>query len=411
MPLLSLIRFFFTLASLAILGAAGYLLWSWGQGEWLIDRAGMAHRVREDWRLWAGLGLAAWSFLGRFILLPLLARPDTRRVAHGRSSGIIAPGADGSHLYRETHGPADAPTIIFTHGWGLDSTVWRYARQDLAARFQLVLWDLPGLGRSKAPADGKVSLERFAADLGALMSSCGPRPVVLVGHSIGGMTIQTLVRDHPELQARIAGVVLVNTTFTNPLRTMIASGLFQALRRPMLEPAMWLMTWLQPLVWLANWQSYLSGSAHLAHRLGFGKFVTRSQLNQSALLVTRNSPSIQAKGNLAMFRWDATGALAAFHKPVLVLAGDMDIITRPEASGRISAEAPMGRLQVIEGANHMGFMERAEIYDRLIGEFALSVQTEAVASERSFASVEPNPEGPSSDRDHDRSGLPGTSLH
>ncbi len=53
---------------------------------------------------------------------------------------------------------------------------------------------------------------------------------MLVGHSIGGMTIQTLARDHPELFGReVVGVVLLNTTYTNPLKTMILPRLMQAL--------------------------------------------------------------------------------------------------------------------------------------------------------------------------------------
>jgi pimeloyl-ACP methyl ester carboxylesterase len=390
MPLLSILRFFTTLLSLAILGTGGYLLWSWYQGEWLTDADGALYRAREDWRLWTALGLLAWSFLGRMIMLPLLAKPDKRRTSPERGQGQNVRGASGSTLYVEHHGPAGAPLIIFTHGWSLDSTIWRYAKEDLGDRFRLVLWDLPGLGRSKAPADGHISLEDFASDLGALLSASGG-PAVLVGHSIGGMTIQTLVRDHPELADRIAGVVLLNTTYTNPLKTMILSRLVQALRNPILEPAMRLTIWLQPVVWLSQWQSYLSGSVHLAHRFGFGKFVTRSQLEHSALLSTRNPPGVQAKGDLAMFRWDATGALARSQKPVLVVGGDKDIITKLEASRRISQDISTAKLEVVQGVNHMGFLERADLYNQLIADFALAVQSSARPDRRSFASAEPSP--------------------
>jgi pimeloyl-ACP methyl ester carboxylesterase len=95
-----------------------------------------------------------------------------------------------------------------------------------------------------------------------------------VGHSIGGMTIQTLARDDAAyFNRKVAGTVLVNTSYTNPLKTMILSGLAQAIRWPLLEPLMRLGIVLQPLVWLSAWQSYLSGSSHMANRLGFGKYV------------------------------------------------------------------------------------------------------------------------------------------
>ena len=367
MPIISLIRLLLGLLSLAILGAAGYFLFTWWQGEFVADADAVTRRIREDWRLWTGLGLLAWSFLGRWIVTPLLARRDTDRTRPERSNGQIAAGHAGSRLYVERHGPANAPVIVLTHGWGLDSTIWSYARRDLS-QFRLLSWDLPGLGRSEL--QGELSLETLAANLKAVVALAGERPVVLVGHSIGGMTIQTLARDHPELFGReIRGVVLLNTTYTNPLRTMILSPLMLALRKPLIEPVLTLARWLQPLAWVGAWQGYLSGSAHVANRIGFGRFVTHSQLEHTTLLATRNPPGVLARGNLAMFRWDAEAALPALTVPTLVLGGDMDIVTKLEASRHIAGAAPGARLETIEGVNHMGFLERADVYNAAIAEF------------------------------------------
>lgn len=374
MPLLFIVRFFTTLLSLAILGAAGYLLWSWYQGDVVRDAAGLFHRVREDWRLWTAIGLLAWSFLGRSILPLLLAKRDQRPTRAERGRGQFIPSPTGSSLYVETHGAAGAPLIIFTHGWGMDSTFWHYARQDLADRFRLVLWDLPGLGQSKAAGRDGIGLEAFATDLATVLEASGRQPAVLVGHSIGGITIQTLIRDNPQIQNRLAGLVLLNTTYTNPLKTMIFSGLLRALQRPLLEPAMKLTILLQPLAWLSQWQGYLSGSAHLAQRLGYGKFVTRSQLEHTTLLATRNSPAVLARGDLAMFHWDATGALAQLRIPALVIGGDKDIVTKLEANRTIADETDRAELRVVEGVNHMGPMERADLYNQMIAEFTLQVQ-------------------------------------
>jgi len=101
---------------------------------------------------------------------------------------------DGTVLSVEAHGPANAPTILLTHGWGLDSTVWCYFRKHLAGSFRLVAWDLPGLGRSTRPKNGDYSLEKMAGDLEAVLTSCGEQPVILLGHSIGGMITLTFCR-------------------------------------------------------------------------------------------------------------------------------------------------------------------------------------------------------------------------
>ncbi len=281
-------------------------------------------------------------------------------------------GADGDDLYVESTGPGDAPALVLTHGWGMDSTIWDYAKRDLSPHLRVVSWDLPGLGRSRLR--GPVSLSRMADNLRLILDQAGPAPVILVGHSIGGMIIQTLARDHPDtFQARVRGVVLVNTTHTNPLKTMVAPGLAQALRWPVLEPLMRLAIWLEPLARLAAWQSYLSGSAHLAQRLGFGRCVTHSQLQHVTLLATRNPPGVLAGGNLAMFRWEAGAGTRVEAKPLLVLAGEVDLVTRAEAGAHIARTAPQGRLTLVENANHMGFLERREAYNSLILEFARSL--------------------------------------
>jgi pimeloyl-ACP methyl ester carboxylesterase len=370
MPLIAFARFLFSILSLAVLGLCAYLLWTWYQGDLVRDADGVLYRVREDWRLWVGLALLAWSFLGKVIITPLIATPDkAARSKPTRGEGAMITGASGAQLYVESVGPADAPAVVLTHGWGLDSTIWSYAKRDLAGH-RLILWDLPGLGRSRLAKGKALSLDDFAADLGTVIDLAGDQPVVLVGHSIGGMTIQTFARDYPALFARrVAGVVLLNTSYTNPLKTMILSGLLTALRWPLIEPMMRLAIWLQPLAWLSAWQSYLSGSAHLANRLGFGRFVTRSQLEHTTLLATRNPPGVQAKGNLAMFRWDVSQTLPQITKPVLVIGGDVDIVTKLEASRHIAAVIPKAKLQVVDGVNHMGFLERAEVYNRAVAEF------------------------------------------
>lgn len=362
-PLISLI-------STLILIASIYLLWTWYRGE-VIQRPDATFEVhREAWMLWVGGILLARSFLGRWPLMFLLARPDTDPMLKDGNGGEVITGADGEKLQIYSHGPAGAPTILMTHGWSLDHTVWQYAVRDLSKEFRVVTWDLPGLGRSSAH---KVSLSNMAANLQVILSHLR-QPVLLVGHSIGGMAIQTLFRDHPDAQRQaIAGVVLVNTTYTNPLRTIILSPLFRLLRWPLLEPLLWLQIILKPLAWLMSWQSYISGSTHLTARLGYGALVTRSQLEHTAWLMTTNSPSVQARGDLAMFRWDATEALAGISLPTLVLAGEADVVTKPSASRHIAEAVPGASLKTFEHVNHMGFLEKSQAYNLAVRDFANEV--------------------------------------
>jgi pimeloyl-ACP methyl ester carboxylesterase len=366
---LYIVRPILTLLSLLVLAASIYLLWTWYQGH-LVQRPGEpAHMERELWRLIAGSLLIAWSFVGRSLMLWMLSRPDVDPIRPERVNGQMIDGADGARLYVEVHGAQDAPAIILTHGWSLDSTIWFYTRREMAERYRVITWDLPGLGQSTS-GDGEITLEKMSSNLAAVVAFAG-HPVVLMGHSIGGMTIQTLARTHPGLlRQQIAVIVLINTTHTNPLETIVASSLFKMLRWPVLEPLMRLQIWLQPLAWLSAWQSYLSGWSHAAVRLAFGRHVTRSQLEHTTLLTTRNPPGIIAKGDLAMFRWSATNTLPTIGVPTLVLAGDKDIITLPEAAEMIAASIPAAHLRIIKDVNHMGFLEWPAPYTAAMTDFA-----------------------------------------
>jgi len=370
MPLLWITRFIASVLSAVLFAAMIYLLWTWAQGYEVRDVRGIVHHVRDNWRLWIVLALAAWSLLGGFITRLILARSDHKPTQFDRADGEMIEGSKGTSLYAESIGPKDAPTVILTHGWALDSTIWANTKTALSRQYRVISWDLPGMGKSKASAHA-VSLENFAADLALVIDWSGAGRVLLVGHSIGGMATQTLARDHADLVSRrVAGVILVNTTDRNPLRTMLGSSLCLALQKPVLVPMMYLTKALNWLAWLSAWQGYLNGTAHIANRLAFASKVMRRQLDYITLLTTRNSPARQADGNLAMFRWQARAAFAGLKVPVLILAGHRDLVTMPHASKDIVADTPEATLRIIDDANHMGFLERAEVYNDAMIAFA-----------------------------------------
>lgn len=377
MPIVFVVRALFGLLSWLILAAAAYLLWSWSHGQWVRDAAeALRHVHGPQWRLYAGLALLAWSFLGRVVVLMLLpAGGPSLRGGRGEISTVTAP--DGSVIHVESFGPPGAPPIVLTHGWGLNATSWGLTERALAGRFRLILWDLPGLGRSKGPTDGRYTLERLAEGLSAVLATAAGRPAVLVGHSIGGMITQTYLRDRPTAQAGLtAGAVLIDTSHRNPIDTMIAAGLWRALRRPVIEPMLHLTIWLSPLVWLSSWKGYLDGSSQIATRLtGFGRHGTREQVDYAALLSAKNSPAVLAKGDLAMFRWSGTEALPGIADPLLVIVGDKDIVTLPNASRFIAEQVPRARLQLLSGGGHMTFMELHAGVNTLISDFADTVMT------------------------------------
>jgi pimeloyl-ACP methyl ester carboxylesterase len=380
MTFLHLLQRLFALLSLAVLAVGIYLVWSWWDRERTLERAGFE---ASNLRLYAGLVLLAVSALGRLPALWTLSRagPPSTAARMRRTDGEDLSGPDGSVLHVESYGPAHAPALILTHGWGMNSALWWEAKLEFAERYRVVVWDLPGLGRSRLPADGRLEIERLARALKAVVDREQGRPAVLVGHSIGGMILQEFARLWPETLGRqIAGLVLENTTHTDPTRTTTLGSVLTPLEKPFFKPMMTLDKASSPLVRLMNLQSYMSGAGHLAMRLGgFGARPAAAQLDQATLLAASQSPKVQAEGNLAMMRWDGTGALARPSCPVLLFIGERDLVTRPRAGEAIAAENPGIETVRVPDAGHMGPIERAAVYHRHIEAFADRALTEGAA--------------------------------
>ncbi|MGA7690648.1 MAG: alpha/beta hydrolase [Jiangellales bacterium] len=123
--------------------------------------------------------------------------------------------SDGVQLHVEMDGGDEpGPTIVLAHGYALNHDCWHFQRRDLRATSRLVLYDQRSHGRSgRAPSD-ETSIRRLGIDLGEVIDHVvPPGPVVVVGHSMGGMSVMSLADQRPELFGeRIVGVGLIATS-------------------------------------------------------------------------------------------------------------------------------------------------------------------------------------------------------
>lgn len=332
---------------------------------------------RPTAELAAAVALLTWALGGLAIARGIAAAglkagtDDPTAERGGEVLRLRRPG--GAEIRVECYGPPDAPPLVLTHGWGANSTEWYYVKKALAGRFRVVVWDLPGLGLSKKPDDNDYRLETLAGHLDAVVAAaCGDRPAVLAGHSIGGMITLTYARLFPgALGTRAAGLVVVHSTYTNPVRTTRHAALYTALEKPVLVPLLHLTVWLWPLVWALNWLSYLNGSAHRStHKESFAGTETRGQLDFVARFMPHARPDVLARGMFGMLAYDATPVLPTIPVPVLVVEGDRDTTCTPEASRTIAREVPRPDLLSLSPARHMGLIERHAAFDPALAEFA-----------------------------------------
>ena len=324
--------------------------------------------------LLSGIALLLLVFAGRHLVQMAfpVGSDEPQAMRSGIAQEVIGPG--GAKIHVELYGPADAPALLLTHGWGTNSTEWYYAKRHLSSRFRLIVWDLPGLGESPQPQDRDFALERMAAELHAVLSVTHGKPVVLVGHSIGGMINLTFCRLYPELVGtQIAGIVQEDTSYTNPVRTTKDSGFSLAIQKPIAEPILHAMIFLSPFVRVLNWLSYENGFSYLQNaQSSFAGAESRGQVDLVSRYQVEASPAVVARGTLAMFHWDATAVLPHITAPVLLLVGQEDTTTLPGASTYMQSQIPHSELRVVSPAAHYGLLELNQAYDTAVADFAFA---------------------------------------
>jgi pimeloyl-ACP methyl ester carboxylesterase len=371
------------LLSIALLIGGPYLVHRWYERAHVerVDESGTVRReFAPNWGfnsqtavLAVGVAATVWAIPKGPISLTRLRRPrgndEPKRIHPGEVREVLRP--DGTKLRVEMYGPAAGPIVVLTHGWGADSTLWFYSKKRLNG-CRVVVWDLPGAGLSDRAANNDYSVDRMASDLDAVIREvAGDRPVVLVGHSIGGMISLKFLEDNREaMHTRVAGLVLLHTTYTNPVRTTRWAEIHTSLQKPLYEPLMYLTIAISPLVWAMNWLGYINGSTHRAqHRTGFSGRETRGQLDFVASFGPRVSPAVLARGMLGMFRFDASAALAEITVPTLVIPGDRDKLTTPQASQQMAERIPGATLHALSPARHQGMIEHHETFDQTLAAF------------------------------------------
>ena len=162
-------------------------------------------------------GAAAGFLLERAVVRGrLVPELEPLEVPLGSVAGEVSTldGPDGMTIRVETYGPEDAPQLVLCHGWVCTGRAWHEQVLRLADRYRIVTYDQPGHGDSTGPASGIYDLDLLGDTLARVLEQrTRPGPVVVAGHSLGGMTLLNAARRHPErVRRRLAGAVLLSTT-------------------------------------------------------------------------------------------------------------------------------------------------------------------------------------------------------
>jgi pimeloyl-ACP methyl ester carboxylesterase len=279
---------------------------------------------------------------------------------------------DGTELAVRAAGDESLPTIVFVHGFSLDLTTWHYQWTELSARFRCVLFDLRSHGRSARAADGDVTPSAFGHDLAAVIDALpSDRPVLVVGHSMGGVAILATAEARPDLfGSRIAGVVFTGAAAGDLLRG--AMGSITELLRPRLGSLR------QAASRMNRLRRYVLASpadvGHLVARATqFGPHASPHIVEYVVSLAARAPSEVWTDALAGLMDVDLRHAIRHVRVPALVIVGEHDRVTPPSSAVVLADELPDGRLEVLEEAGHIPMMESHEAFNTSLERFATLV--------------------------------------
>lgn len=257
---------------------------------------------------------------------------------------VLTAGRAETHYW--TCGPVGAPWLVVCHGGALDHTGFRPLAAALADRYRVLLWDLPGHGRSQ-PMPEPYSVQRCVEALAAVLDDAGVETAALLGFSFGGVVAQVYAAQAPGLER---GVIACACLTPHLLRLPI--------------PA-----WsLRPLTWLL-----------------FGRLPWPGAKRKYAALCSAQ-PAVRAAAEAAMeplgqrglaamieaqYRLRAYDPAVRFNGPVMVLYGERDPHAR--SLGRVATAVlrayPDATVVRIPGAGHCAHQEEPAAFAAAVGQF------------------------------------------
>ncbi|WP_063042852.1 alpha/beta fold hydrolase [Nocardia pseudovaccinii] len=287
---------------------------------------------------------------------------------------------DGAKLRVHAYGPADGDVIVLIHGWSCCIEYWNPQINAFADRYRVLAYDQRGHGESTLGSTGP-GAQTLADDLEAVLEAAVPvgKRAVLVGHSMGGITLQAWASRYPEqVTRRAAAVVMANTAasdiryetdllplFNKPL--MVAKRPVTVLGASVRVPLVIAETALAaPIPLPGGWPV----SAVFKARV-MSKPATRDEVDFALGIVRSCRPLTRGLHAAALADLDLDDAAKHLTVPTTVIAGAEDHLL-PERMSRpiVEALSKAGHLADYQvwPTGHLGNIEAADRFNTLLAD-------------------------------------------
>ena len=310
-----------------------------------------------------------------------------------RVPGQVVVADDGTRLHVEVEEPPpgeDVPvTLVFCHGYTLSQDAWHFQRKMLreiedrrlaGTRFRMVFWDQRGHGRSQFGDPAAATLDQLGSDLERVIQAVAPTgPLVLIGHSMGGMTVMALARRRPDLMAeRVIAVALVSTSAGGLDGVDLGLPRLSASLLRFAEPTLQALIRTPRLVERTR-QAASDLETVVLRRYSYASPVSPALAEFTAAMITATRLDVVSAFLTALLGHDELEALAAFDGvETLVISGDKDLLTPAEHSDEIARRLPNAEHVVVADSGHMTLLEHPEIVD----EHLIDLMERAIRSHR-----------------------------
>lgn len=260
---------------------------------------------------------------------------------------------------------ADAPeaTIVFVHGYALNLDCWHFQRGYFRGKHRLVFFDQRSHGESGKSDKEHATIDQLGDDLLRVLDELVPDgPVVLVGHSMGGMAIMAFAERHPEVfAARVSGVALISTTAGGLKTHHIVSRLIPDSIGGQIGSRLVAGLALAPGI-VDRVRRRGSNVGYLvADQFAFGEDMPASYVEFVNNMLAATSFEVLAQFFPHFDTLDKFEVLASFAEvPTYVVTGTKDVLTSVGHSRRMAERITGSTLVECPGAGHMVILEQED---------------------------------------------------
>lgn len=244
-------------------------------------------------------------------------------------------------------GRPDAVPVVLLHGIGGGARLWGGQLRALAARYRAIAWNMPGYGGSASLSDPRI--DDFARALGRFLSGLELDRPVLVGHSIGGMIVQSFLAQG---LAPVRGAVLAQTSAAFGGRDPVWAQEFVASRLGPLEHGATMA---------------LLAAESVAGMVGDdpdpeGVALAREVIGTTPIDAYRAS-------TVAMLGFDERAALGRIGVPTLLVSGSRDTNAPAGTMSKMAEKVSGAEYVCVEGSGHLVMLERPDEFGTILGRF------------------------------------------